>query len=194
MKEESCMVFGFKKDKPEELLAHKVSGCWEDRNNLDWKQRRDTDSIVQKKARQWAEENLDTFALQECRFSVCYAIEHDVENNKVNVYVDEYWERLIEEMAMRSSEIMFTYDGKIERIDAPSWKNRGQAEDRREAIKYLARAISMGFPKSSAKLEMEMVGYAAKHEIPFEVDLFKQAGTYFNSLDCPSWDTSSKYC
>ncbi len=50
MREESWYVFGFKTDTPEELVAEKISGKWEDRNHMSWEEREENPSEVEKKA------------------------------------------------------------------------------------------------------------------------------------------------
>lgn len=198
MREESWYVFGFKTDTPEELVAKKISGKWEDRNHMSWEERDENPSEVEKKAHTWGKENLDKYVLFEYSYHASYyavSYSKDTPGNEIWVQSDDIRDRLMEELASASDEFMFMYDWNgAKRIEIPIWDFRAQATDREEAMKYLARAISMGFPGTNERLGPEMMEFAKKWEIPLELGLLAQAGTYFNNYDCASWNTSSKYC
>lgn len=191
------LVFGYKKDKPEELVVKNFSE--EDISNKNFKEILDNQA-VSKKAKEWAKENLDYFTFSEIDEWCAYGIYYDMDEIP-EVDLDNYSDRLTEWIVGSGKEFVFMYlpwarkkNERIKRLEVPLWKNRDKAKNKQEAIEYLARAVSMNFPMEGGALPQDMFDYAKEWGIPFEPKLIRQAGYYFNNFDCPSWDSSSKYC
>ena len=200
------VIIGYRNDNPEEYVKEKVeindpeieidrSLSWEERKPLYDKQ----DAEIEKQIKVHVERlNLDKYTYRQWgRYSEYNyeAISYDGPENpddEVIYMSDEIRDRLREELAQNDGNYMFL-DG--ERIEMPLWRNRDKATTREEAVTYLARAVSECFPYSVNDDRKEVMNaYAEKWGIPLDIDLLERAGGLFNSYDCASWNTSSKFC
>lgn len=204
MEKKSLIVCGYKKDKPEELVIRtgeailpSYPGYSSDKLDDYYKAR---EAALLKATKEIAGDSMDVFGSEYHYGSYhCLAVAYvgDGDEDEILILQDEIADRLMEELVANSNKYMFIrdYSGKFARIEIPIWESRNEATSQQEAMQYLARAISQSFPlKISDQKRKEMEDYAAKFNIPLNVDLLNQAGNLFNLYDSPSWNSSSKYC
>jgi len=201
--QKNITAVGYLNDTPEEPVIEKVTvEITKIDLSIPYNQRGDIYDIREKEIKEqlkaWAEKHgLDVYDYGECyvRWGYNLVAYNGTGQDDEGFYIksSEYHDEAMELLARTDCRYMFM-DGN--RIEMPLWQDRDKATNREEAIKYLARAISKCFPSSriSNDTKAAMTAYAEKWGIPLDIALLEQAGNLFDSYDCASWNTSSKYC
>lgn len=169
------VVFGFKEN-PEDMVAIEATD-------------KTVDQILE-------ENNFKAHAVETVYADYpCYILVQTYRNSCIDTFSFEDLTTAKLNMNLRSK-TDFIFDGDMGcfiDLGILHWEDRHKAKSVKTAAKYIASRLSELFYKIDKKDAAELKAYATKHDIPLNLDVFKEFQKQFKA-EHPNWDSSDGRC